>query len=280
MNDCNGQFSVVRGRRAPGRRSCLVAREAPGVRCFSTAFPFALQPIGTAAVNRRTPGAGASRLNPRLCGPISRPAYRSVRLCSDMLVHSAERVPGKAAYRRRRVEPAAFAKRLRRAKEARRYSYLPCVPIARLVRFGTLWCAFARLMTPSNAFLRFASRQTGEDGNHDLLLRLRGSASWRSSTCQRGRAWIGPVYAGLAGANRAAKPAKNRFTPVYAGLNLRATETGPNTGQFAFARISSHLLAFPGGKVMVRCAFVTETRGGGCAGSRHLRRGHQSTKYG
>ncbi len=156
---------VVRCRKAAGRPGGVVAREAPGVRCFSTAFPFALRPVGTAAVNRRTPDAGARILNAWLREPISRPANRPV---------------------------------------------------------GTPWYAFARLMTPSNAFLRFATGQTGEDGKLHLPLRLRGSASLRSFTYRQGRVWIGPVCAGLAGA----KPAKNRFTPVYAGLNFGTAETG------------------------------------------------------
>ncbi len=36
------------------------------------------------------------------------------------------------------------------------------------LRFGTPWYAFARLMTPSNAFLRLATEQAGEDGNPHL----------------------------------------------------------------------------------------------------------------
>ncbi len=76
----------------------------------------------------------------------------------------------------------------------------------RLVRFGTPWYAFARLMTPSNAFLRFATGQTGEEGDPHLPLRLRGSTALRSFICLRGRAWIGPACA---------------------GLNFRAMETGP-----------------------------------------------------
>ncbi len=40
------------------------------------------------------------------------------------------------------------------------------VPPDQLVRFGTFWYAFARLMTPSNAYLRFALGQTAEqDGS-------------------------------------------------------------------------------------------------------------------
>ncbi len=64
-------------------------------------------------------------------------------------------------------------------------------------------------------------------------------ATLRSITCAQGRAWSGPVWAGLGMGCRGAKPAKNRFTPVYAGLNIRATETGP-AGSAGLA-----LLGFP-----------------------------------
>ncbi len=46
-------------------------------------------------------------------------------------------LPGVTAHRRRRIEPAAFAKRLRRAKEARRYSHSHRSPLGSLV-FGAM----------------------------------------------------------------------------------------------------------------------------------------------
>ncbi len=87
---------------------------------------------------------------------------------------------------------------------------------------------YPRKMTNYEARITKESPMTNVQMQNSAPSRLRASASLRCSACRWGRNCVGPLCAGLEMSWRGAKPAKNRLTPVNAGLNFGAAETRPH----------------------------------------------------